>query len=296
MLRVANILVVVDPARPCLVLPQALRWAHRLQATVHAVEVHVAGGDSAPPHYLRARPSDRMRQAVRACSQRLRLPAVPPLHALTMEAPSLAQGAIQYAGAHDIDLIVGAPPPHELPPLIGQTDLPLHLVGTAEAPEAPLQRVLVPIDFSRHALRSLAHGRLLAARFGADLHVLHVLERPPYVALNSTDMLALSDAKLPERRARRRADALFARTEGPSVKTHVHVAHGDPAREIEALAGPHSSSLLVLSSHGSTGQADHPVGTTTEKLVRRLSTPIFLLQSFGTSLVTPASGSATPNP
>jgi len=52
MLRIANILVPVDSADSA--LSQALFWAHRLQASVHAVETHVAG----------ATPSRRLRPPV----------------------------------------------------------------------------------------------------------------------------------------------------------------------------------------------------------------------------------------
>lgn len=293
MLHVANILVPVDPAAPDAALSQALFWAHRLEATVHAVAVHVAGGDSVPaPPVARSAPSIHRR--AQACAQRLGLPSID-LRAMSMDAPSLAQGAIWYAAEYDMDLVITALPPHERITLTQRLALPVHIVGASTVAAQPFRRVLAPIDFSRHARQGLAHARLLAVLFDATLHVLHVLERPPYVALNSTDLLALSDAKLPERRALRRAKTLLDDTTGPPVETQFHVTHGDPAREIAAFADEPESDLLVLSSHGSTGQSDHPLGTVTEKLVRRIDASIFLINSFGTSLVAPPSNSAASN-
>ncbi|NBB74124.1 MAG: universal stress protein [Bacteroidetes bacterium] len=288
MLRIANILVPVDSADSA--LSQALFWGHRLQATVHVVETHVAGGDSVPAPPT-ARPSSAVRRRVQDVAQRMDLPLTN-LRAMDVDAPSLTQGALWYAAEHDIDLIVAALPAHERFDLTRRTSLPVHIVGRAAAATQPIRRVLAPIDFSRHAQRSLTHARMLAALFDAPLHVLHVLERPPYVALNSTDMLALSDAKLPERRALRRAKTLLEDTDGPAVDVAFHIVHGDPAHEISSFADEPDSDLVVLSSHGSTGQSDHPLGTVADKLVRRLDASIFLVHSFGPSLVAPPSNSA----
>lgn len=291
MLRIANILVPVDSADSA--LSQALFWAHRLQASVHAVETHVAGGDSVPAPPA-ARPSAAVHRRVQALAHRMDLPLTD-VRAMDLDAPSLAQGALWYAAEHDIDLIVAALPTHERIDLTRRTSLPVHIVGRATAAGRPFRRVLAPIDFSRHAKRSLAHARLLAALLDAPLHVLHVLERPPYVALNSTDMLALSDAKLPERRALRRAKTLLDATTGPPVDVQFHIAHGDPAHEIASFANEPDGDLVVLSSHGSTGQPDHPLGTVADKLIRRLDTSVLLVNSFGQSLVAPPSNSAAPS-
>lgn len=293
MLRVANILVPVNPLAPNPALSQALLWAHCLHATVHAVDVQMAGGDSAPACGVRF--SDAVRRVAQAQQERLGLTLNEDLHTVGFDAASLAQGSIQYAAEHNIDLIVASLPLHELTDLTQRISLPVHIVRRDAPVVQPPQRMLVPIDFSRHAQGALAHARLLAASFDASLHVLHVLERPPYVALSSTDMLALSDAKLPERRARRRAETLFDSTTGPPVDVRFHVAHGDPAREIAAFVEAQDIDLLVVSSHGSSGRSQHPLGTVADKLVRRLDTSIFLIQSFGTSLVTPASDSAASN-
>lgn len=294
MLRLANILVPIDPLAPCPVLPQALLWADRLDAAVHAVDMCTVEGDSAPATSS-VRSSDAARRAVHAQQQRLSLSISAGLQTMGLDTPSLAQGSIQYAAEHDIDCIVAALPHHELIALTQRTSFPLHIVGPSASNTQPPQRLLVPIDFSRHARGALAHARLLATTFGASLDVLHVLERPPYVALSSTDMLALSDAKLPERRAVRRAETLFDHTDGPPIHVQFHVAHGDPARKIATFVETHGSDLVVLSSHGSSGRAQHPLGTVADKLVRRLDTSIFLVKSFGVSLVASAPDSAVSN-
>lgn len=285
MLHVANILVPVDLGVPNPALSQALHWAHRLKAVVHAIEMRPMGGDALPT-FVSARPSDAVQRMVDDHVRRLKLPPGVGVRSMRQNVPSLAQGAAWYAAEHGIDLIIASPFSHEFTDMVRRIPLPMHVVDSSVTPALPaFHRVLVPIDFSRHAQRALAHARALAALFDAPLNVLHVLERPPYVALNSTDMLALSDAKLPERRARRRAAMLLDNAPGPSVDAHCHVTHGDPVQEIVSFVDGQGHDVIVLSSHGSTSRAHHPLGTVADKLVRRLDTSIFLIKSFGASLV-----------
>ena len=42
-----------------------------------------------------------------------------------------------------------------------------------------LNRVLVPTDFSKHSQSAVRYGCELAEKFGADLHLMHVVEQLP---------------------------------------------------------------------------------------------------------------------
>lgn len=304
MLRVANILTPVDPATSNPALAQALFWGRHLHATVHAVEVQVTEGDALPaaPH-VEASPQVQHLVDAQAPPFAGASDEAVQVRAMTMQAPAVVSGLLHYADEHAIDMTVAAAPadapahsglpPHVLMDMAHRTAQPLLVIRGASPEAGPFRRLLTPIDFSRHAQRSLSHARPIAELYSAPLDILHVLERPPYVALNATDMLALSDASLPERRALRRAKALFDQTADGPVDAHFYVEHGDPARQITAFAQAHNNDLVILSSHGSTGQSQHPLGTVTDKLVRRLETSFLLIKSFGTSLVAPTTDART---
>ena len=304
MLRVANVLTPVDPAKPNPALRHALLWAQAYGATLHAVQVYSSEGDMLPSPT--PRPSEAVRRTVMdardadlaAASQTLTL------EAFTMEAPSPTEGLLRYAADHTVDLIITAPPEtdisrpilsmHSLSEIVQRATCPMLIVNASPDSSARYRRLLAPVDFSRHAQRGLGHAKSLAALYDAALDVLHVLERPPYVALNPTDMLALSDAKLPERKALRRAQSLFDGAPGPAVPAQFYVAHGDPAEQIMAFVEAHDNDLVVLSSHGSTGQSQHPLGTVASKTMRHLAMPVFLVPSFGGSLLLPDTPSSPP--
>lgn len=50
----------------------------------------------------------------------------------------------------------------------------------------------------------------------------------------------------------------------------------------------HDMDLIVLSTHGRSGLERLLLGSVTERVVRRASAPVFIVKSFGTSLLPPA--------
>src|SRR3990172_6280964 len=73
--------------------------------------------------------------------------------------------------------------------------------GTEVAPEDPsegtttmtkeIKTILVPIDFSANAARALDYAQMLAKRFGAAIHLVHVCEVPS-MATASMDAYAIA--------------------------------------------------------------------------------------------------------
>jgi nucleotide-binding universal stress UspA family protein len=130
----------------------------------------------------------------------------------------------------------------------------------------------------------------IASLYGSSLDVLHVMERPPYVALNTVDMLSLSDATLPERRTERRIRAFLDRCQASPGETRIHVKHGEPAGAIDAFARSRRSDLVVLPTHGTSRPSQRPMGTVAGKLARRLDTSLLLIPSHAVSVAPSYSG------
>jgi len=293
MFRVTHILTLVDPAAANPALGHALRWARSYNATVHALAVHVTEGDSLPDAPLAIHPSDAVQEVVRAHADMAPHPVS--LRAQCMTAPTVVRGLLRYAERHAIDLIVVPPGQSEWTP----SGVPTHRLAALLSPTRPVllahpstgddeigspRRLLAPIDFSRHAQGTLNHAAHVASLYDAPLDVLHVMERPPYVALNTVDMLSLSDATLPERRAERRLQALLDRCRTPLGDARLHVQHGEPAHTIDAFARSHRSGLVVLPTHGTSKPSQRPMGTVAGKLVRRLDTSLLLISSHASSM------------
>lgn len=254
-------------------------------------------------------PNDRLRDIVGEWTSRVPMPlqdvtivddrrlptrAIPPVEAL-----------IDYTREASIDLVVLDTPPDRgpIPPLASEptrqlvTDLsvPVFVVGhrTVQADASPAsataapptpRRILVPTDLSENSLSSLCHAEALAQDLGAELDVLHVINRPQYVALNAMDMLSLSDATLLERKARRRVGDQLKQSGGSSV-SNIHIRHGDAATQIVQFASIHESDLVVMSTHGTIHRAHAPLGHVVERVLHRIARPVFLTRADGPTLV-----------
>jgi len=164
--------------------------------------------------------------------------------------------------------------------------IPVLAVG---APKKDVTGLLVPTDFSAASRRALTSARWLAALYGVPMRILHVMERPQYVALNATDLLSLSDATLQERTARRHLQTFLDGTPGPDFDADVLIEHGDAADRIADVLGD-TGDLLVLSTHGTIARRHRPFGTVTDKLLRRLDRPVFLSRAFGRAVGDSISG------
>ncbi|MCP4511781.1 MAG: universal stress protein, partial [Fuerstiella sp.] len=98
-----------------------------------------------------------------------------------------------------------------------------------------LNSILVPTDFSRDNQPALQYGCELARRFGADLHLVHVVE--PSGGLvplpNLPDNIALDlQISSPVARAGLRLQNLPSHEQGLDLTVHRHTDIGTPAVEI----------------------------------------------------------------
>jgi nucleotide-binding universal stress UspA family protein len=271
-------------------LAQSLYLADRLGATVHVVPIPESGAPGSEPKISHA---DRVETA-RAIADRLSLAVdvVSPPPTVPLQ-PSPAD-LLNYADAANVDLLVidtptdrGPIPPMASDPVrtfVERAPMPVFVAEHAGDP-ASIRRILVPVDFSEHAREALQHAKYLADLYGASIDLLHVIERPQFVALNPTDMLAFSDATLTERKALRRIDTFFQHTNGVDIPARTHLAHGDAADQIVHFACEHAIDLVVLSTHGVIGRPQHPLGTVADKVLRRVACPLVLTRAFGRSLV-----------
>ena len=281
MLQVAHILSLVGPGSAAQAHARSL--AQRLDATLHVA-----------PHPLLAE-SIEDRDALRAgiaesppdVSQQ-EYPQIPE------SLPDFMAAVRQYVANANIDLVVTDTPPDRrpVPPLaaeatgalLEQLDCPVFIAGHLEDP-SEVHDLLVPTDFSDPARRAFRHAVSLARLYDAAVHVLHVVESIPYVALTPTDRLSLGPTSLSEHRGRRRLRAFVREGEVADVPVHAHLAYGDPAEQVCRFPTQHNVDLLVLASHGQGPQSAAPLGRVAERVLERATCPLFLVRADGASLL-----------
>lgn len=150
-------------------------------------------------------------------------------------------------------------------------------------PIEELDRILVPVDFSKYSRLALRYAKQIATSYDSHLQLLHVVERPIQPAF----YLAEHFYDVTERirsRSKGELEKLFQETEGPELSAEFHVFEGRASVEIAEFAKSHGSDLIVIATHGLTGLEHLVIGSTTEKVVRRAACPVFTVKAFGKSL------------
>jgi nucleotide-binding universal stress UspA family protein len=314
MLQVKDILCPVNLAaseHPA--LSQALSLAERCRAHVHVVPLPAspeASRGDAPLSSASIRSALRDIIAETTSHEPVCLDAIST--ALDTSIPT-ADEVFDYVDEQSVELVVldtpadrGAIPALASDPVrLFVTDLTVPVFVTshqvtpcqhAAETNAPARRILVPTDFSANARVALRQAAAMAEEMNAEIDLLHVMERPQYVALNSTDMLSLSDATLSERKARRRAEKqaevawneIAAGRSGRSmIDVTVHVRHGDAADQIGRFVTENQVDLMVMSTHGTISRPRNPLGHVVERVLRRVPRPVFLSRAHGPTLLMP---------
>ena len=140
------------------------------------------------------------------------------------------------------------------------------------------RRILVPCDFSEHAVHALEVAAGLAKEHGGRLLVLHAITPfHPVTALAEagTPWVPDTDVVASERR---RLQALVARTvrgkNAPPVECRVEI--GDAFHRIADAARKVDS--IVMATVGRTGLAHMVIGSVAEKVVRHAPVPVLTVR------------------
>jgi nucleotide-binding universal stress UspA family protein len=136
-----------------------------------------------------------------------------------------------------------------------------------------IQRLLVPLDGSGLAEAAVGLAAFLARRLGAELVLLHIVERRPPERVHGEPHLrggAEAEAYLEQVAARLRSPGL-------RVRSHVHAGpEVDVAAAIAAHLPEQAGDLIVMSTHGRGGMRGWVLGSIAHQVVRR-GCPVLLV-------------------
>lgn len=151
-----------------------------------------------------------------------------------------------------------------------------HKLQAKVSPGAPrLRNILVPIDFSRNARKSLRYAIPLAAQFGARITLLHVVRRVVY----PTEMgIVVTNGLLATTTTREHLATLGQKLVPKNLRGKMLVRMGEPFDEIAYIARQLKADLIVCTTHGYTGLKHVMLGSTAERVVRHAPCPVLTLK------------------
>jgi nucleotide-binding universal stress UspA family protein len=146
-------------------------------------------------------------------------------------------------------------------------------------------KILVPIDFSASSDAALAMATALAQRFGAELHLLHVV--PSLPVINGVDDFPQMQYPLEStfmKESQGRAEQSLAKCIGPLLSLRVKASStaeigSDVAGNILTTIKSQHIDMVVISTHGISGWRPLVFGSIAEKIIRLVRCPLVLLRS-----------------
>jgi nucleotide-binding universal stress UspA family protein len=142
-----------------------------------------------------------------------------------------------------------------------------------------VRNVLVPIDFSPPSLEAIEFALPLLKQFGAQLHLVHVVE--PDYPLSSLPTLPLIVPELEVGRSVRRHLKDVAKKYKLELRPeNIHALRGRPFEEICRLARQAGIDLIAISTRGHTGLKHLLLGSTAERVVRYSPCPVLVVRRF----------------
>ncbi|WP_323788037.1 universal stress protein [Psychroserpens sp.] len=140
-----------------------------------------------------------------------------------------------------------------------------------------MNKIIVPIDFSKHSEYALETAAILAKKNNAEIIALHMLEMANNVLIDSNDeqqMQTVFFLKLAEKRFTEFLDKDYLK----DLMVTPVVKHFKVFREVNDVAEEHNADLIVMGSHGSSGLSEIFVGSNTEKVVRYSNIPVLIVK------------------
>ncbi|WP_425075944.1 universal stress protein [Psychroserpens sp. S379A] len=140
-----------------------------------------------------------------------------------------------------------------------------------------MNKIIVPIDFSKHSEYALEAASILAKKNNAEILALHMLEMANNMLIDSEDdqqMQTIFYLKLAEKRFHEFLDKAYLK----DLNVTPIVKHFKVFSEVNDVAKEHQADLIVMGSHGSSGLSEIFVGSNTEKVVRHSEIPVLIVK------------------
>jgi nucleotide-binding universal stress UspA family protein len=143
--------------------------------------------------------------------------------------------------------------------------------------EMPMNKILLPVDFSNNSLKVAHQAAFLARHFHSEIILLHVVTPLGYPASEPESGHELTGRDLHAeivKRAHRDLDQLL-RSELDAIPVKRSLLKGDPARAITQTARDQNVDMIVMSTHGHGAFYRFLLGSVAAKVLHESDCPVW---------------------
>ena len=141
-----------------------------------------------------------------------------------------------------------------------------------------VKKILVPIDFSNISKDALPWATFLASHFGAELVLLHIVEKFPIDYLLGPELMNHTIVPLMKQAEADLEHLAGSLSKSTEVNISAVVREGKPFEEICHAAKALGADLIALTTHGYTGLKHVWLGSTAERVVRHAHCPVLVVR------------------
>ena len=140
-------------------------------------------------------------------------------------------------------------------------------------------KILVPTDFSESAKYALPFAIDLAEKYGAELHLLHVVEPIAVPVDFAWGTYSYPDIeKQLSGHVEQTLEDIVKQEIPATITVKSFILHGKSWREIVSSAREGGNDLIVMATHGLSGFSHALYGSTAEKVIRKAPCPVLTVR------------------
>ena len=145
----------------------------------------------------------------------------------------------------------------------------------------PVEKILVPVDFSEPSGKALDHAIGMAKTYGAKIELVHVYHVPALPYGPQAEPLPVEYSEGLRKGAQSQLGTWFGRVRDAGVGGEAHLIEGSPAHEIVELARRLKVDQIVIGTRGLTGLKHLMLGSVADRTVRLAHCPVTTVPADG---------------
>jgi nucleotide-binding universal stress UspA family protein len=142
-----------------------------------------------------------------------------------------------------------------------------------------IRRILAVSWMTQYCQRTVHYAVSLAAKYGAELSVIHVIDTLWRQGWNLPTMSLAEERKKDMERIKAELDSIIGSETKGGIKVKKIIKEGDPGEEILKVIGEERIDLAILRAHEQSRIERFLVGSSNDTIIRKMPCSIFLVKN-----------------